>query len=164
MTTYRTCFDCERPMRAKRQSAEDHPGTVAHNGRGLCSVCYHARNRAGTLQDTPTVRPILKPEFPAVCIDCGQPLRSWRATEDEAPGTVPHGAKGLCKTDYGRRYRAGTLNSIPGKPAEPAPKPKPVVIQATPDPGLDAYMRERKARIEKARRMARVRRAYGRAA
>lgn len=34
------CLHCERPMRPKRASAEEHPGTIAEQARGLCKTCH----------------------------------------------------------------------------------------------------------------------------
>lgn len=35
-----TCRNCDRPMRPSGAPAADHPGTVPHQGRGLCWACY----------------------------------------------------------------------------------------------------------------------------
>lgn len=43
-------------MRAKWSSAEDHPGKILHYGRGVCQPCYHARVKAGTVDELPRAR------------------------------------------------------------------------------------------------------------
>lgn len=39
---YRSCRHCDRPMRPNGTRAVEHPGTVAHKARMLCSGCYNA--------------------------------------------------------------------------------------------------------------------------
>jgi hypothetical protein len=58
------CASCGRPMRPIRASATDHPGTVMHKGRGLCSSCHSIARQKGSLDEwtperTPTPSPSL---------------------------------------------------------------------------------------------------------
>ena len=39
---FRSCRQCDRPMRPNRARAADYPGTLAHKARMLCSGCYNA--------------------------------------------------------------------------------------------------------------------------
>lgn len=45
MTAYRTCIECERPMRPRGSKAADHPGTVRPGG-ARCNSCVCASARA----------------------------------------------------------------------------------------------------------------------
>lgn len=42
-----TCKTCGKPMRPAKTLASDHPGTVAHQGHGICKSCA-MRTRRGT--------------------------------------------------------------------------------------------------------------------
>jgi len=39
------CVDCDQPFRPRSASAEDHPGTVRHEGHGQCQSCYREERR-----------------------------------------------------------------------------------------------------------------------
>lgn len=44
---------------------------------------------------------------PERCLDCKQLMRAFTTPPQQAPGTVIHGAKGLCDTCYSRHQRGG---------------------------------------------------------
>lgn len=35
------CPNCQRAMRPRKTSIQDHPGTVQETARGLCATCYN---------------------------------------------------------------------------------------------------------------------------
>lgn len=47
---YVPCHDCGRTMRPYNSTAEDHPGTVAKVGRGLCTGCYNRPKKYDTIR------------------------------------------------------------------------------------------------------------------
>lgn len=50
---------------------------------------------------------------PPTCVECGAPLRPRGRSADEAPGTLAHYGRGLCRTDGLRHRYAGTLIDFP---------------------------------------------------
>lgn len=97
MNPYRTCHDCGRNLRPVGTSAEDHPGTVHNQGRGLCSTDWQKRKAAGTLHEAEPVRQ----DMATHCVGpCGRPLRSRHKPISKYPDTVAHKAKSMCATCY----------------------------------------------------------------
>jgi hypothetical protein len=45
ITPYQQCRDCGRPLRFRKASLEDFPGTVLHAGHGLCDACATRQKR-----------------------------------------------------------------------------------------------------------------------
>jgi hypothetical protein len=49
------------------------------------------------------------------CLDCGVPMISqwaWRNRPELHPGHAPHISRGVCKADYDKRRRAGTVHDL----------------------------------------------------
>jgi hypothetical protein len=44
-----SCSHCERPMRPKRATPTQRPGTVLYGAQGLCTTCYVYKHQHGTL-------------------------------------------------------------------------------------------------------------------
>lgn len=88
------CRSCNETMRPRRAKVTDWPGTRAYHGKGICGPCYVARkaNRPAAGH-----RP---KEAPKRCRQCDHPMRTYRKTVEEAPGTLAHDGKGLCHTCY----------------------------------------------------------------
>lgn len=42
------CLDCSRPLRARRDSETDHPGTVQARRKGRCNPCGYANQKGET--------------------------------------------------------------------------------------------------------------------
>ncbi|USC16992.1 hypothetical protein [Rhodococcus sp. 11-3] len=95
--TPEVCLECRRPMRSKHTSAKQFPGTVIHNGRGLCSNCY---NKFRVEHDTLRMEEISRTD----CADCGRDMVVNPAHRSK--GEVIHCARGLCQTCYSRQKRA----------------------------------------------------------
>jgi hypothetical protein len=45
ITPYQPCGDCGRPLRARKATVEQFPGTVRHASHGLCDACNARRKR-----------------------------------------------------------------------------------------------------------------------
>jgi len=93
------CSKCERPLRAHRARAADHPGTVKHAGHGLCSTCASGgspgRKGKGGKPRQNLVTPCVKCETPTVAR--GNPL---------GEGQRYRAGHGLCIRCYAVRSRA----------------------------------------------------------
>jgi hypothetical protein len=46
------------------------------------------------------------------CLECGRGLRANGHTADDRPGTVTHYGRGLCKMDWKRLHKSGTLDTL----------------------------------------------------
>lgn len=104
-----------------------------HAGRGLCTRCYWAARRTGTLDQWAEVGRGAKPgQGPRpqliVCAQCGE--------------SRPHQARGLCSRCYEQARTAGTLEQY--APAQA--KIRTTEEAAERDPGLAAFLRERRRR------------------
>lgn len=114
-----------------------------HRARGLCDHCYAAARHAGELErwelkaparresPTPTHRLI-------VCAECGEHR--------------PHQARGLCSTCYEIARRAGDLEQHALTP----PQSRSDEEAAERDPGLAAFLRERRLRQIRRDRLATI--------
>lgn len=58
------------------------------------------RSSAGTESTVAEVDP---ETIMGYCTECGRPIRKRSLTAADAPGTLAHGANGVCITDYNRR-------------------------------------------------------------
>jgi hypothetical protein len=47
------CMDCERPMRPRKTTKRQYPGTVLKASMDRCSTCYVSRRRTNTMTDMP---------------------------------------------------------------------------------------------------------------
>lgn len=69
-TKHTVCLRCEAPMRPCGTSAEENPGTKAHQGHGLCSGCYrpHKTGQPGdwwaTLELPDNYEPVVRRQVP----------------------------------------------------------------------------------------------------
>lgn len=104
-----------------------------HAGRGLCTRCYWAARRTGTLDQWAEVGRGAKPgQGPRpqliVCAECGE--------------SRPHQARGLCSRCYEQARTAGTLDQYAPTP----PQIRTTEEAAEHDPGLAAFLRERRRR------------------
>lgn len=104
-----------------------------HAGRGLCNRCYPAARRAGTLDQWAEVGRGAKPgQGPRpqliVCAECGE--------------SRPHQARGLCSRCYEAARKAMTLDQY--APAQPQIRSADEAAEH--DPGLAAFLRERRRR------------------
>lgn len=114
-----------------------------HAGRGLCTRCYWAARRAGTLDQWAEVGRGAKPgQGPRpqliVCAECGE--------------SRPHQARGLCSACYEASRKAGTLDQY----APTLPQIRTTEEAAERDPGLAAFLRERRLRISRRDRLATI--------
>lgn len=104
-----------------------------HAGRGLCTRCYCSARRTGTLDQWAEVGRGAKPgQGPRpqliVCAECGE--------------SRPHQARGLCSRCYEQARTAGTLDQYAPTP----PQIRTTEEAAEHDPGLAAFLRERRRR------------------
>lgn len=111
-----------------------------HAGRGLCNRCYPAARRAGTLDQWAEVGRGAKPgQGPRpqliVCAECGEQR--------------PHQARGLCSRCYEASRLGGTLEQHAPTP----PQIRTTGEAAEQDPGLAAFLRERRCRISRRDRL-----------
>lgn len=85
------CRQCERPMRGYRKKAGEAPGTLAHDGKGLCHTCY-AAEREGRL-----TMPLDMPKFYPCLGGCGRITRPRTTKAADAPeGSRQRVAGGMC--------------------------------------------------------------------
>ncbi|MEV8166191.1 hypothetical protein AB0O80_10440 [Rothia kristinae] len=104
-----------------------------HAGRGLCTRCYWAARRTGTLDQWEEVGRGAKP---------GQGPRPQLIVCAECWEHRPHQARGLCSRCYEAARAAGTLEQY--APAQA--KIRTTDEAAAHDPGLAAFLRERRLR------------------
>lgn len=140
------CKDCGRPMRTTGKTRADYPGTIRHAGRGLCGRCHRHHQKAGTLNTMHPVKPTPAPE----CNQCGVALRTKRDNPDDHPYTRMRAGRGLCSTCYARHHRAGTLDNVRTYTKRGAESEEP-------NEALTAYLRSRRERIARQKRMQRGR-------
>lgn len=89
------CIKCAHPMIPDRQYRKKKPaGVRPHMAHGLCKNCY---------QKATTSRRQSVTRRPEGCGDCG---RAFRGPND-------HGGRGLCRSCYTARHKAGTLIDVP---------------------------------------------------
>lgn len=90
LAPYTPCRGCDRPLRPRRRSVEEFPGTVQHASHEMCTSCKRAQDRRNSrTQPNHTGKP---------CIGCGRTMRSGRQPIDRFPGTVAHKSGGRCRT------------------------------------------------------------------
>lgn len=140
------CKDCGRPMRTTGKTRADYPGTIRHAGRGLCGRCHKHRAKAGTLHEVPTT----VGSAPTQCKECHVTLRSKLHTQEDRPETRARAGRGFCSTCYARHHRAGTLDNV-------RTYTKPGAESAEPNEPLAAYLRSRRERLARQKRMQRGR-------
>lgn len=114
-----------------------------HAGRGLCTRCYWVARRTGTLDQWAEVGRGAKPgQGPRpqliVCAECGEHR--------------PHQARGLCSTCYEAARLGGTLEQHAPTP----PQIRTTEEAAEHDPGLAAFLRERRLRQIRQNRLATI--------
>ena len=98
------CADCNRPMRGSKHTLEARPGTVKHEGRGLCTSCYRRHAVDGTLPEPirhqRTAADRTNNLTPCQGKDCQRMLRPLGARLEDYPGSFGVKAKGLCSACY----------------------------------------------------------------
>jgi hypothetical protein len=85
-----TCLECGRRLRPARSRLADHPGTLLHVGRGLCSGCVYRVQRDGRLGDFP---PLRGPESGfvedvAVLVSSGADASTWPERLGSTPAAI----------------------------------------------------------------------------
>jgi len=101
------CRDCHRPLRPSGTTLEDYPGTVEHQGRGLCMTDYMAHRRAELRAQRPAPAPT--PELPRV------------TAAGETRATVAQNIQALDSWNARRRARtSGQRPRISSHPSRPA--------------------------------------------
>lgn len=92
------CADCDQPMRPKNTKSTDWPGTVSRSSRGQCGSC---QRRSGQRRGRGRGR-ALNITTGTPCLGCHRPLRSSHTSAADAPGTLYHQGRGMCKTCHER--------------------------------------------------------------
>lgn len=111
-----TCGDCGVAMVPRRPGQVLPDGKRTHMARGLCTVCYFQRKKAGTLGTVPRTRSAeATPTVTAgSCRACGKATYPRGTAPAARPaGAVQAGARGMCGACYQRAGANGTLATFP---------------------------------------------------
>lgn len=68
--TYKVCPQCDRNIRPRGTSKQDHPGTIIDGSRGVCGSCYQRQYRQGEVAPRKSyAAPASDPIMPMVARD-----------------------------------------------------------------------------------------------
>lgn len=153
------CAGCQRELRGQDESAEDRPGTARRATKTLCGQCYTRQQRHGDISIGDT-----RQTGWGNCVHCNRAMRPPHFKSADYPGTIAHGGFGYCNSCTSRKKRLGDYGDPNAKRPVTEHQQAVIDLEATGAEATAAYMRARRRRIARTKRLAAIQAKYGRAA